>query len=245
MKELCTCNTCSIPHAIYRNPWCSLLQNADASCCVLHLWYKIEWLKKEVEKRSSYLGKFRRTEEAKHLLDLISMTQDETDLFIPFAKDAMADVYDALHLYMPKHEKAYFWREGKDTVEFTDDPLPDPPVEFYKGQYVIFNEKLYMAIEDGDSDDFADKIVPTEDYRDSIHYGILLSCKSNVNAIDPVDTAVFEALVARIIFKWLQYSYPEEAPRYKEEFEEHLEKIKTRVRQLDNNNILDRIPRIF
>lgn len=247
MKEICQCN-CSTPALRYRTPWCSLLM--QDSCCstptsLLHLWYKIDMLQDEVDKRSSYLGKLRRTEEAAHLLDLIRMSKDEKNLFIPFAKAAMADIYDALHTYLPRHEKAYFWREGKDTAVFTDNPLPSPAVTFTEGQYVEYNGDLYVAISDGSSDDFAGKLVPTEDYRDSIHYGIVWRCSSSINAVEPLDVAVFEALVARIIYKWLSYAYPDEAPRYLSEYEEHLDKIRRRGAILAGAQIVNRIPRMF
>lgn len=245
MKEICQCN-CSVPATAYRTPWCNLLCGGEPTE-ILHLWYKLDWLREEIDKRSSYLGKFRRTEEAKHLLDLINITRDEDDLFVPFAKAAMADVFDVLQTYMPKTEKAYFWREGRETVVFTDIPAPpDPPVEFHAGQYVEYNGKLYMAIEDGDSNDFADKLAPTEDYRDSIHYGLnWRCCKSNINAIEPLDTAIFEALVARILFKWLQYSYPDEAQYYQTDYAEHLEAIRSRCNVLNGPQIVKRIPRIY
>lgn len=246
MKEICQCN-CSVPAAAYRTPWCNLLCGGREPIDILHLWYKLSVLREEVEKRSSYLGKCRRTEESKHLLDLIAMTVDEEDLFVPYAKEAMGDVFDVLHTYMPKREKALFWREGKETAVFTDDPEPpDPPVKFYAGQYVEYNGKLYMAIEDGDSDDFEGKLVPTEDYRDSIHYGLnWRCCGSNINAVEPLDTAIFEALVARIIYKWLCVSYPDESKHYLEEYNEHLEAIRRRCNILNGPQIVSRIPRIF
>ena len=246
MKEICQCN-CSLS-AGYRTPWCDLLHSLNGTTGeVLHLWYKLDWLRKEVSKRSAYLGKFRRTEEAAHLLDLIKMTQDEDNLFVPFAKAAMGDVAEVLAMYAPRHEQAFFWNEGKTTVVFTDDPsLPDPAVTFVKGDFVQYNGNLYKAIADGSSDDFAGKLVPTEDYRESIHFGILWKCcHSNINMVEPLDTAIFEALVARIIYKWLQYSYPEEAPRYLAEWNECVGQIKTRVRFLDGPQIVNRIPRVF
>lgn len=249
MKEICQCNCTLIGR--YRTPWCDLLHSLHGTSGeVLHLWYKLDWLRQEVDKRSAYLGKFRRTEEAQHLLDLINMTVDEDDLFVPFAKAAMADVYDELMNYSPKHEMAYFWNEGKYTIVF-DDPESesdasddDEPVTFVKGDYVLYNGNLYIAIADGSSEDFIGKLYPTEDYRKSIHYGILWRCcGSNINIVDPLDTAIFEALVARIIYKWLLYAYPAEAPRYLDEWNECLEKIKRRASALNGSKIVHRIPR--
>lgn len=230
----------------YRTPWCSMFRDSEPTE-ILHLWYRLTVLRNEVEKRSSYLGKLRRTEEAQHLLDLVAMTEDEEDLFVPFAKAAMSDVFDVLHTYMPKREKAIFWREGKETAVFTDDEgLPDPPVVFHAGQYVEYNGELYMAIDDGDSDNITGKLVPTEDYRDSIHYGLNWKCcGSNINAVEPLDTAIFEALVARIIYKWLCYSYPNEAPRYLNEWNECLNQIKHRCNILNGPQIVNRTPRLY
>lgn len=243
MKELCSCNCCASAASPFVTPWCELLKNQEESCSVLHLWYKLDMVREEIEKRTSVLGKLRRTEEAQHLLDLIAMTEDEKPMFLPFAKAAMSDVFEILAAHMPKHEKALWWREGQETAVFSDDPaLPSPPVKYYAGQYVEYNGNLYMAIEDGDSDDFATKIVPSEDYRDSIHYGILWNCSSNINAVEPLDVSVFEAIVARIIYKWLQYSYPEEAARYLNEYNEYLAQIKNRARILEGAKIVNRIP---
>jgi len=247
MKELCQCNCAGSLAERYRTPWCSILA-ATCPCApvdLLHFWYKLPMLQDEIDKRSSYLGKFRRTEEAQHLLDLIRMSKDEHNLFIPFAKAAQADVYDALVTHMPRVQKTYFFREGKDTIVFNNHPLPYPPVSFKKDDYVEFNGDLYMAVEDGSSADYDGKLVPTEDYRDSIHFGLVWKCCSNLNAVEPLDVAIFEALVARIIFKWLSYAYPEEAPRYDAEYQEHLQKIRSRANLLDNNHIVSRIPRMF
>ena len=231
---------------MYVTPWCSLLHGQDDACAVLHLWYKIPMIQDEIDKRSSYLGKFRRTEEAQHLLDLIRFSKDEENMFIPMAKAAMADVFDVLFPNLPRHEKAYWWDEGKETVEFTDAPsLPDPAVTFYAGQYVKYNNDLYKAIEDGSSDDFAGKLVPTEDYRNSMHYGILWRCKSNINAVEPLDVAIFETLVARIIYKWLEYAYPDEAARFLNQYNEGLAAIRNRAGILNGPQIVDRIPRAF
>ena len=216
-------------------------------------------------------------------------------LFVPFTKSAMADVYAVLNRYMPRHEKAYWFREGRDTVSFdssgtdpnllhlsqlseVDDegfliadniPVDDEgyiriaetavddegyiisdgsetePVTFYAGQYVIMDGDLYIAIEDGDSSDYIGKIVPTEDYRDSVHYGILWHCQHNINAVEPLDTAIFESLVARIVYKWVAKAYPMEAEVYLAEYNENAERIREFARIMEGPQIVNRIPRIY
>jgi hypothetical protein len=68
-------------------------------------------LQKEIEKRTFYLGKNRNAEGAQHLLDLIGMSRDEGDLLYPFAKAAMADVYDQLNASAIHIAKEYQWAE--------------------------------------------------------------------------------------------------------------------------------------
>lgn len=244
MNGLCNCE-----HGHYVTPWCSLLKDATGCGCtgsVLNLWYKIEQLQEEIEKRSSYLGKFRRTEEAQHLLDLIAMTKDEENLFYPFAEAAMADVFDALVYYMPKHKAAYMWNEGQTVIE-TSWPVTVPvlnPVTYKKGDWLKIDGELYVALADGDMNDTAGKLLPTEDYRKSIHYVIRWDDCIDTSFIGAIDTAIYEALVARIIYKWLCYSYPDEAPRYLQEYEEQLMKIKKRCDSVFGAKIVNRIPRM-
>lgn len=65
----------------------------------LHLWYPLTALKEEISVRTAYLGKFRRTEETKHLLDLIHLTEDEERLMLSCFDNAMADLYEPLSKY--------------------------------------------------------------------------------------------------------------------------------------------------
>lgn len=207
-------------------------------------------------------------------------------LYIPYAKSAMADVFEALQTYAPKQEMAYFFNEGKTTVTFDDVnaegsvdsdgymylpslvnmdvngyvPLnisvdvngyatfqnePIELVKFNKGDYVLYNGNLYMAIADGSSEDYIGKLVPTEDYRGSIHYGIMWQCcTSNINMVEPLDTSIFDALVARIIYKWLRDAYPVEAPRYLEEWNENISLVRQRCNSMWGVKVVNRIPRI-
>lgn len=377
MKALTNC--CGAITPAYKTPWCDLLGDCDIeSKNILHLYYPLLIIQNEIEKRSSYLGKFRRTDEAKHLLDLIAMTVDEENLFYPFAKAAMADVFDALQLYAPKTQKSYLWREGKDTIsikdisEYTDflyldgldevlnddneiefsynlegkgDPnevyellkneigfniyfnityiiaykilatnqeirrtetkllkadfdigdinsqtgewqrrplahlyyrpelaaaseftsaeylvdygyiaenaqvLFSPyflePQEYKAGDYVLLKDKLYIASADGNANNLEPLVEQEVDYRESIHYILAFNKNWNMNLVEPLDTAIFEALVARIIYKWLQYSYPDEAARYLSEWEEYLKQISRRCSAIWGTKIVSRIPRIY
>ena len=59
----------------------------------LDLWYPWESLKQEMGMRTAYLGKLRSSEQVEHLLDLIHLTDDEEELMMSFANNAMAEVY--------------------------------------------------------------------------------------------------------------------------------------------------------
>lgn len=72
----------------------------------LDLWYPFENLKQEIGMRTAYLGKLRSSEQVEHLLDLIHLTDDEEELMMSFANNAMAEVYEcfskyARHLHVP------------------------------------------------------------------------------------------------------------------------------------------------
>ena len=286
----------------------------------MNFWYKLDWLQKEIEKRSSYLGKLRRTEEAQHLLDLIAMTKDEEDLFYPFANAAMADVFDELEKYTPRHGRCYFWNENIPFVKVesnTDEFHIDDLVEYNGKLYIawldniiepitikFYNEAIgsdVVATRDGENDGsreddnfpfcfstddsvkyycevaapsvgnvvssaptaessvgainavsggwdgipIEDKLVETFDWRKSIHYLLAFPRDWHVNVAEPLDTAIFEALVARIMFKWLEYAYPDEAPRYLEEWNECIKKVRNRCSKMYGQPIVKRIPRIF
>lgn len=328
MKELTTiesCKQCSCKGVgIHRTPWCELLNELGHAFHVMNFWYKLDWLQKEIEKRSSYLGKLRRTEEAQHLLDLIAMTKDEEDLFYPFANAAMADVFDELEKYTPRHGRCYFWNENIPFVK-----VESNTDEFHIDDLVEYNGKLYIAWLDnvlvpvgivfdntedaedvysvtairdeehdaiggehtycfydevsgyyyycdkeepevgdkvyewGGDNDFTEigsvtgdtmgwdgielekKLVETFDWRKSIHYLLAFPRDWHVNVAEPLDTAIFEALVARIMFKWLEYAYPDEAPRYLEEWNECIKKVRNRCSKMYGQPIVKRIPRIF
>ena len=82
-----------------------------SSNSTLHFSYRLVDLQKEIEKRTFYLGKYRNTEGAAHLMDLIGMSRDEGDLLYPFAKAAMADVYDQLNMSALHIPKKYEWKD--------------------------------------------------------------------------------------------------------------------------------------
>jgi hypothetical protein len=335
-----------------------MLNVCDCDKDVLHIWYKLSLLQDEIEKRSSYLGKFRRTEEAQHLLDLISMTKDEENLFYPFARAAAGDVYEVLDRFAPRHEKAFRWREGQNTI--TIDKLPSTkwtdsgiscsaatttifcnisisfiesiddryavtlkvripyttsysikrtgaemtvnksieshvnlvydedsdnwtasfslaaalegegnetsaerligagnaeieevrlerlePVVFKKHDWVEYDGKLYVAATDGDSNDIEGKLVESRDFRESIHYLIAVPRDRSLSIIEALDSAVFEALVNRVIYKWLVLSYPQEAGVYLSQYNEAIEQIRLRCSRLVGAAVVKRIPRLL
>ena len=80
-----------------------------------------------------------------------------------------------------------------------------------------------------------------------MHYGILWRCKSNINAVEPLDVAIFETLVARIIYKWLEYAYPDDKTlaMFLNQYNEGLVAIRNRASILDGPKIVNRIPRMF
>ena len=159
--------------------------------------------------------------------------------------------WEAKIVYNPNLEK-----EGNETsAEYVVDVINSSivginaywlnPIEITDGDYVEWNGELYRAISNGNANYPLECLVKTNDYRESIHYLIGFPKDKSLNMVEALDTAVFEALVARIIFKWLQYSYPEEAERYNTEFAEEMEKIRHRCIILLGGQIVNRIPRLL
>lgn len=226
----------------YRTPWCDML-----GCCsgetmdILHLYYPLALLQEEIHKRTSYLGKHRGTENAPHLLDLIAMTKDESDLFHSFARSAMAKVFDPLGKHTRHIEKAYIWDVNCRTITLTHGAVP--PQTYIKGDYILYKHILYLATGAGDSDTLAN-LAPTEDYRESIHYIIQWDKNLNPSFIEPLDQSVQDALIYFIIWKWLLSAYPDDAKVYEAQFQDAINDIrKSSVRMLPA--VIDRIPRIF
>lgn len=72
----------------------TITQNPYNDLPKLHFNYRLAELQEDVERATSYLGKFRRTESAAHLQDLIAMTKDESNMFTPIAKEVALSVFD-------------------------------------------------------------------------------------------------------------------------------------------------------
>lgn len=106
----------------------------SSGCRILHLYYSLLSLQQEIEKRTFYLGKYRTDENGNkpHLLDLIGMSRDEADILYPFAKSAMADVFDALHSSTIGIPKQYKWEDKPNVITIRRRPkvVMDGDVEY-------------------------------------------------------------------------------------------------------------------
>ena len=226
----------------YRTPWCDML-----GCCsgetmdILHLYYPLSMLQEEVHKRTSYLGKHRNTDNAPHLLDLISMTKDENDLFHSFVRSAMYKVFEPLGKTTRHIDKAYLWEANAKTLTLTKGAVP--AIEYTKGDYVLYKRTLYLAIGSGNSDTL-DNLAPTPDFRESVHYIIQWDSHLNPNFIEPLDQSVQDALVYFIIWKWLLSAYPDEAKTYQVQYADAIDDIRYNTSHF-LSAITHRIPRIF
>lgn len=348
----------------------------------LHFSYKLVDLQKEIEKRTFYLGKYRRTEGTQHLLDLIGMSRDENDLLYSFSRAAMADVFDNINSNSLHIPKKYEWKgltkpvnirindkinvgvvnqvisgtatiidKDKGIVEFNanfklDDsyvtgtkyavsasidvtfickrslktsstgtpielsidkkingmeippaniiytgpsdgwrlvgfrfevPLEtqgefvsaewvesvvesDWPAEVYvhlkdaekiaSGTFFEFNNKTYESIVDTDENEINKNINAVAVLTDSeealvegIHYYFDVPEYLNLTTVDPLDNAIMEALVNRIIWKWLVLSYPQEAATYDTMYQDNIKSIAMRCNIF--NKHWQQVPRIL
>lgn len=344
----------------------ALLPIENTSSYKLHFNYRLEDIQREIEKRTSYLGKFRRTEQAAHLQDLIAMTKDEQNLLIPFAQSAMADVWDQLRkgcmhlsgldceweevqdirevtlnpvvevddgvgtvyvscsdnkvtitgtytidkaidtyvygnelgielnlttmfyindgqgsqvtndrivrLNVP-HTNSYYekgdWVIIPYTVEVKMDQATDYTSEetivkasikyvtakthnkrepsFEMGDYISIEGKVYRVLENTDINTIdMDKDVEeisNLDISDGIHYRMNIPSRVNKNLIAPLDTAIIEALVNKIIHSWLLLAYPQEAEVYATLYASAASQVYQRCNIFNVTH--NKVPRIF
>ena len=345
-----------------------------SSNSLLHFSYRLIDLQKEIEKRTFYLGKYRKTEEAAHLMDLIGMSRDEGDLLYPFAKAAMGDVYDQLNVSALHIPKEYEWKDAvqpitiiplpalstysdsfsttvsnnlkklivsgtitgltlkgggnidnakygiaiKATVgyrtkytivdsnvivtptkvieveipseyihktpsgdwqvsQFTIDVPLEPqtnmssaeliddtftgtvtvndvqlllkaPLKLNVGSVIEVNGISYDVLQDTDENNLDLKtqckaVDVDETMVEGIHYYFSVPNFLNMSSVSPLDTAIMEALVNRIIWKWLVLSYPAEAATYDTLYQDNLKSIAMRCNIF--NKHWQQVPRIL
>jgi len=77
---------------------------------IIDLYYPISEIREEVKMRTSYLGRFRRTEDNPHLLDLLAFTEDDNDLFMSYAHSAMTMVFPSISKLAKELNNAYEFR---------------------------------------------------------------------------------------------------------------------------------------
>lgn len=104
--------TVVLPEREFRTPWCEMLHSCSLNGGkVLHFWFPLHEIAKEVDMLTATLGKHRASETAPHLLDLINMTYDENPQFMSFAKTAMAKVFEYIGKYTKGISGAYLFDE--------------------------------------------------------------------------------------------------------------------------------------
>ena len=117
------------------NPWCGLLKPDLEKW---HFFYKIDDVKEEVFKRTSYIGRFRKANEKSdgNLTDVLSLSPDEHDMLVPFMKSAMADVFDTLIKFTNTDDNAYSYDENAETKKVNS-------LEFeFSNSYIRYEDNL-------------------------------------------------------------------------------------------------------
>lgn len=77
---------------------------------IINFYYPIESVAEDIKMRTSYLGRFRRTGESAHLLDMLAFTGDERELFMSFIKSAMALIFPKISRMTKNITDAYEFR---------------------------------------------------------------------------------------------------------------------------------------
>lgn len=102
----------------------------------LHFCYRLADLQNEIEKRTSYLGKFRNTDTAAHLQDVIAMTKDETNLFSSLIEETSQEVFDSFRKGVLNIGES--WHEIKENITPTKIEL-NPTVPYTSNLNVVAN----------------------------------------------------------------------------------------------------------
>lgn len=160
---------------------------------LLHFSYRLVDLQKEIEKRTFYLGKYRNTEEAKHLLDLIGMSRDEGDLLYTFVKAAMADVYDNLNLNTIHILKKYEWKEPKDPIIIT--PKKELNQQIHHSVVATVSDDKHYIIISGTIDNDSSDNIDLSKYRITADFSIDVTTKYSI-----IGTNVIVSPVKHITF---------------------------------------------
>lgn len=77
-------------------------------------------LRREIEKRSSYLGKMRSTEQEKHLLERFALTEGEAFLSDEYLREAATETYDWIRAFGRGVEHAFVFYPMKEAIEIRE-----------------------------------------------------------------------------------------------------------------------------
>jgi len=81
----------------------------------VHLYYPLGLLADEIEMHTATIGAHRSAEEAKHLLDLVTLTHDEFRQFASYARTAMSMVFPKISRFCKDIADCYKFDEQGDT----------------------------------------------------------------------------------------------------------------------------------
>ena len=217
-----------------------LVHTIDLSLIVFY--YKATDLFEEVFKRTSYIARSRRDKETKqHLLDVISLTKDEQDLFDPFLRDATTKIFERLAAFTKEVSSAYMHLAPSGLPGFV------PNRQYHVGSRIYEGLKVWESDEEYIDQSFDNgswhELNPCYYTDDKTEFVVMKRDWMNANAINPCDTAIFEALVAYVMARWFTIVFPEEAKFYFEEFDRPSTSI---TRNLNSQNRpLNRRHRMF
>lgn len=221
------------------------------------LFYPIRVMQAEVKKRTAYIGRYREDDAHTHHLDISLLDEEAEDMFIPYLKAAMADVFDVLQVLAKHHPCAYLWNEGRITIPMQEvvsdsdempEPIVIPPGAWVEYQKADGTKELYVALQGGTTADDIHNMELFEfqpiDFRHSVHYVLSQPDWMIPSIVDALDVAVFEALTYDVIYQWFMTAYPSEAEAALILYNAQIEKLKKRL-QSRINNVSYIIPRVF
>lgn len=194
---------------------------AEKDVKLLVFYYPQKELFDSVFTRTSYIAKTRKDKETRqHLLDVVALTQDDSDIFNPFLKDASRKVFEKLQAFTREVNGAYAYLLPSGIPAF------DSGKTYTKGAIIEVGGEVWeltgadSSVSTGGFD--STNWTQRGDYEltdDKIIFTLLNKDWFNSNMLSPLDSSIFEAMVSYVMFRWFTIVFPEEAEFYLADFE--------------------------
>ncbi len=187
---------------------------------ILHYYYPINIISEEVYKRTSMIGKYAYTKEGVNLLDRLSLSPDEYDIFLQLCREASDDIYQVCFPFLAPDVDSFRFNHTSSTIDYAQKGITFVAGDYIEVLDITTGERtaLYVALKNGNTNDsLLDTSVFVKvdvDLRESVHYLIHKPSWVDSNSISSTDAVLFDCLCSYIMYKWFVICSPERAEYY-------------------------------